>query len=127
MNAVCGLVDGIGVGWAEGHRHFLVILGALVLVAHQPGDRRSDGDAIEQAAEDLHPVVLLAGGDDLSLAGLAAVEIGLNRVEVEGQPSTITPTPPPWAWWAGSNLQTGPNVGAAVANDPPCAKRSGRP
>jgi len=85
MNAVCGLVDGIGVGWAEGHRHFLVILGALVLVAHQPGDRRSEGDVIEQAAEDLHPVVLLAGSDDLALAGLAAVEVGLNRVEVEEQ------------------------------------------
>ena len=85
MNAVFGLVDGIGVGWAEGHRHFLVILGALVLVAHQPGDRRSEGDVIEQAAEDLHPVVLAAGRGDAALAGPTAVEFGLNRCQIEGE------------------------------------------
>ena len=79
LYAVLRLVGGIGVGGTEGHFHFPVVLRSLILVAHHHRDRCAEGHAIEQATENFDLVILLAGGGDLALAWLAAVEFGLDR------------------------------------------------
>ena len=73
-------------GGAERHLHLLVILRPLVLVAHHHGDGRAQGHPIEQAAEDLDPVVLFAGGGDLALARFAAIQFLLNRPNIKIKP-----------------------------------------
>ena len=83
LDAVFGLVGGIGMGGAVGHLHFPVILGALVPVAHEHRDRGAQGQAIQQSAENLNPIVFFAGGGDFALAGLAPIELGLNRLQIE--------------------------------------------
>ena len=85
LDAVFRLIGGIGVGGTKGHLHLAVILGPLVLVAHHHCDRRAKGEAVEQATEDLDAIVLLAGGGDLALSGLAAVELGLDGLLIQGQ------------------------------------------
>jgi hypothetical protein len=86
LDAVFGLVGGIGVGGAERHRHLLVVLRALILVAHQHRDRCAEGDAIEQAAEDLHLIFLLAGRGDPALARFAPVQFRLDGGQIQLQP-----------------------------------------
>ena len=63
---------------AELPRNFAVILGSLVLVADQHGDRRAGGHALEHAGQDFHFVIFAALCDEAALARLAAVEIGLD-------------------------------------------------
>ena len=73
-------------GGTEGHFHLPVVLRALIFVAHHHRDRCAEGHAIEQATENFDLVILLAGGGDLALAWLAAVEFGLDRFKIQLQP-----------------------------------------
>ena len=84
LDAVFGLVGGIGVRRPKGHLHFLVIAWPLVFVAHHHGDRRAEAHPIEQATECLNAVVLFARRCDLALAGLAPVQFSLNGLDVDG-------------------------------------------
>ena len=86
LDAVFRLIGGIGMGGTKSHLHLAVILGPLVLVAHHHGDRRAKGEAIEQAAENLDAIILLAGGGDPALARFAAVELGLDGLLIQWQP-----------------------------------------
>ena len=86
LNAVLRLVGGIGMGGPKGHLHLLVIAGPLVFVAHQHGDRCAQGDPIEQTAEDFNLVVFLARGGDFALTRFAAIQFGLDGIEVEVEP-----------------------------------------
>ena len=86
LDAVLRLVGGIGMGGPKGHLHLLVIAGPLVLVAHHHGDRGSQGDPIEQTAEDFNLVGFLARGGDFALTRFAAIQFGLDGIEVEVEP-----------------------------------------
>ena len=86
LDAVFGLIGRVSVGGSEGHLHLLVVLGALILVAHHHGDWGAEGHAVEQPAEDLNAVVFFARGGDLALAGFAPVQFRLNRLEIELKP-----------------------------------------
>ena len=86
LNAVLGLVGRIGMGRPKGDLHLLVVAGALVLVAHHHGNRGAQGDAIEQATEDLDLVVFLARCRDPALPGFAPVQLMLNRRDIKRQP-----------------------------------------
>ena len=99
-DAVLGVVGVVGVRWPVDVAHVLVGAGTLVGVAHQHRDRRADGETVEDARQDLDLIGFVALGDEPALAGPAAVEVGLDvglgSGRRGGQPSTTTPTPPPW-------------------------------
>ena len=77
-DAVFGLVGEVGVRGAEGGLHLAVGLGAGVLVGDVDGDGGAEGATLEDAGEDARGVGLVARGDDVALAGAAAVEIALD-------------------------------------------------
>jgi len=64
---------------AELPRDFAVILGPLVLVADQHGNRRAGGHALEHTGQDFHAVRLAALGHKAVLPRLATVQIGLDK------------------------------------------------
>jgi hypothetical protein len=70
-------------GGPKGHGHVLVVLRALVLVAHQHGYRCAQGEPIEQAAEDFHPILFLARGGDSALPRPSSIELGLDPSDVD--------------------------------------------
>src|SRR5262249_15580903 len=77
-DAELGLVGVVGVAGAIEVFEFAVVFGAGVLVAHQHPDRRTSGDALEDAGEDFDLVALFALRGDAALSGAAAIQIGLN-------------------------------------------------
>ncbi len=61
------------------HRlHLGVGRGTGVRIAHHDGNGRAESAALEDAGKDLALVGLLARGDDVALAGAAAVEVWLD-------------------------------------------------
>ena len=77
-DAVFGVVGVIGVAGPVFHGHFIVGAGALVGVSDDDGDGRAERQPVVQAGEDFGGVRLLARGDDVRLAGAAAVEFALD-------------------------------------------------
>ena len=65
---------------------FLVVARPMVLVLDQQTDRRSQGDAIFNAAEDADLVAFLARGRQVALAWTAPVQLGLDVEFGQGQP-----------------------------------------
>ena len=70
-------------GWAESHSHVFVIARALILVAHQHGDRSAQRcGAIKQSAQHLNAICFLARCGDVALAWPAAIQFPLNLLQV---------------------------------------------
>ena len=63
----------------------LIVLGVLVGVANEHGQRRAGGLALEYAGEHLHRVALPAGGSGGVLAGLPPVQLPLNGLQIQLQ------------------------------------------
>ena len=80
-DAVFGVVGEIGMAGAVFGGHFVIGLGAVVGVAHEDGQRGAEGEAVLPTGEDFGAVRLLARGDDVGLAGTAAVEFALDLIE----------------------------------------------
>ena len=84
-DAKFSLIGVVGVRRPELVAHLVVGAGPLVGVAHQHRDGRAGRPALEDAGEDFHPVLLVARGDDVALAGPPAVELGLDFRRFDGQ------------------------------------------
>ncbi len=75
----------------------LIVLGVLVGVGNEHGQRRADGLALEYAGEHLHRVALPAGGSGGVLAGLPPVQLPLNGLQIQLQAGGGRP-PAPRRW-----------------------------
>ena len=84
-DAVFGVVGVVGVAGAVFAGHFGVGFGAGVLVTDHDGDGGAEGEPVEDAGEDFAAVEFLARGDDVALAGAAAVEVELDVFCGEGE------------------------------------------
>src|SRR5581483_2847498 len=82
---VLGLVGEIRVRGAEFFAHLVVGTGLGGGVAHEHGQRGAGGAAFKDAGKDLDRVLLFARGDDVTLAGAAAVKVGLDVVGCQRQ------------------------------------------
>lgn len=71
--AILGLVGIVGMAGAVGVFQVVVVLALRVLVGYMQGNGGAGGDATVYARQDLYPVVLLALGNDGTLARAAAV------------------------------------------------------
>jgi hypothetical protein len=60
------------------HLHVAVVLGAMVFVADEDGDRGARGLAFVHPGEDFAGVFFLAGGGDFALAGATTIEFKLD-------------------------------------------------
>lgn len=89
-NAVFRIVTEIGMRGAVGVLHLVVGRGAVVFVADGEGNGGSQGEAVQHAAEDFHAVFFLAGGDDVALAGAAAIQFSLDVGRSEGDARRAT-------------------------------------
>ena len=80
--AVFHLIGVVGVAGAVLPGDVAIVLGALVDILDQHGDRRAGGDeriaVLDHAGEDLHLVGLAPLGDEAGLAGTTAVELLLD-------------------------------------------------
>ena len=87
---VFGLIGVVGVAGAKGARDLAVILGALVLVRDQDGDRRAGGHrsraVVEHPRQDLRGVALVPLGDEAAAAGLSPVQPRLDVGRRQGNP-----------------------------------------
>jgi hypothetical protein len=66
------------VGRAILHLHVAVVLGAMVFVADEDGDRGARGLAFVHPGEDFAGVFFFAGGGDFALAGATPIEFKLD-------------------------------------------------
>ena len=76
----------VPVAGAGGVADGLVVLGVLVGVADHHGQGGAGGLALKQAGEHLHQIALLPGGCRGVLAGPAAVQLPLHRLQLQLQP-----------------------------------------
>jgi len=77
-DAVFGLIGEIGVGRTESRLHLAVGLGTRVFVADEDSNGRAKGSALENTGQNFAAIGLFAWGDDIALAGTAAVELLLD-------------------------------------------------
>src|SRR5690606_15740120 len=84
-DAVLRVVGIVRVARPIGALDVVVVLAASVGIADQHRDRRAERDAVEHARQDLDLIGLLALTDESALAGLSAIERGLDRRDVERQ------------------------------------------
>lgn len=71
------------------HRTTAIILGSLILIAHNHGNWRTEGVSALSTGLNLDPVLFIAGCGESALAGTASSHLRLDIVLGEGH-----------AWWA---------------------------
>jgi len=89
-DAIFGLIGVIGMRRPEHGGHLGVSFRSRILVAHHDADRSAGGLTVEYSGENLAPILFLARGDDLTLAGAPPIEGELNFRDVEGNTGRTT-------------------------------------
>ena len=77
-------------GWPVSVLHFIVRSGAVVLVAHGKRNGRAEGEPIQHPGKNFHGIGLVAGGDNITLAGAAAIQLCLNHFAGKGHAGRAT-------------------------------------
>ena len=85
-HAVLGVVGRVRVRGAVLERHLVVVVGPLVLVAHQQRDRRAQRHAVHHPRQDLHLVVLLPRRRQAALPRPPPRQLLLDLRRGNGQP-----------------------------------------